>query len=128
VENKHDTGKALSIRAHQLARAVYGRLTRQTACELAQCLRTYGCRAREPGAERDTQGMRLHRTDVKPSRAASGNAAVRLGPLSLSPVLCLDTRAGSYTDGVCRLRLPWAAPLPPLSLPGEPTMLSPLFA
>lgn len=62
-------------------------LKRQTAFDLEQCLRTSGSRAREPGAELDTQGMSLHRTDVKPSMVASWNAEVRLGPLSLSPAL-----------------------------------------
>jgi hypothetical protein len=44
-------------------------------------------RAGEPGAELDTEGMSLLTTDVKPIMAASWNAEVRLGPISLSPAL-----------------------------------------
>jgi hypothetical protein len=44
-------------------------------------------RAGEPGTALDTEGMRLHTTDVKPIMAASWNAGVRLGPISLSPAL-----------------------------------------
>ena len=40
LEQKHDKGQALCILAHQLARAVYGMLKRQTACDLKQCLWT----------------------------------------------------------------------------------------
>jgi hypothetical protein len=87
LEKKHDKGKALSILAHKLARAVYGMLKRKTAFDLEQFLRTSGSRAGEPGASLDTEGMRLHRTDVKPLMAASLHAAVRLGPISLSPAL-----------------------------------------
>ena len=87
LEKKHDKGKALSILAHKLARAVYGMLKRTTAFDLGQFLRSSGSRAGEPGASLDTEGMRLHRTDVKPLMAASLHAAVRLGPISLSPAL-----------------------------------------
>jgi hypothetical protein len=37
LENTHDKGKALTILAHTLARAVYDLLKRQTACDLAKC-------------------------------------------------------------------------------------------
>jgi transposase len=40
LETKHDKGKALSILAHQLARAVYFMLKRKTAFDLEQFLRT----------------------------------------------------------------------------------------
>jgi len=50
LEKKHDKGKALSILAHKLARAVYGMLKRKTAFDLEQFLRTSGSRAGEPGA------------------------------------------------------------------------------
>jgi hypothetical protein len=86
-ENKHDQGQALSLLAHTRARAVSLMLKRKTAVELGQFLRSSGSRAGEPGASLDTAGMSLHRTDVKPLRAASLNAAVCLGPISLSPAL-----------------------------------------
>ena len=40
LEKKHDQGKALSILAHKLARAVYCMLKRKTAFALEPCLRT----------------------------------------------------------------------------------------
>ena len=124
METKQDKGNALSLLAHKLARAVYCMLTRTTAFDLEQFLRPSGRRAGEPGASRDTEGMRLHRTDVQPRLAASLTAAVRLGPLSRSPARCWDTRSGSCIGGVGRSRLTCAAPPPSLSLTGELTMLS----
>jgi hypothetical protein len=87
VETKHDTGKARSILAHKLARAVSCMLKRHTAFNLEQFLRTSGSRAREPGAELDPKGRSLHRPDATPIMAASWHAEVRLGPISLSPAL-----------------------------------------
>jgi hypothetical protein len=85
LENKQDPGKALRSLAPNLARAVYVMLTRQTAGDLGPGLRSSGRRAGAPGAELDPAGRSLHRTDVPPRIAASWNAAVRLGPLALSP-------------------------------------------
>jgi hypothetical protein len=87
LEKKHDKGKALSILAYKLARAGYFMLKRKTAFDLEHFLRTYGSSAGEPGASLDTAGMSRTRTDVKPMIAASLNAEVRLGPISLSPAL-----------------------------------------
>jgi len=87
VEKKHGKGQALRILAHKLARAVYVMLKRHTAFDLEPCLRPSGSSASEPDAALDTTGMRLPRTDVTPLMAASWNAAVRLGPLSLRPAL-----------------------------------------
>jgi transposase len=50
VEKKHGQGKALTIRAHKLARAVYSMLTRQTALDMDTCLPGEGSRAGEPEA------------------------------------------------------------------------------
>ena len=85
VETKHEKGNALRILAHKRARAVYCMLTRHTAFDVEQFLRPSGRRAGEPGAERDTQGMRLHQVDVMPIMAASWNAKVSRGPISLRP-------------------------------------------
>lgn len=85
LEQKPDKGKALSRLAHKLARAVYYRLKRHTAFDLEHCLQTERSRAGEPGAELDTQGMSLYRTDITLMIAASWNAEVCLGPISLSP-------------------------------------------
>jgi hypothetical protein len=100
VEKKPDKGNALRILAPKLARAVDGMLKRNTAVDLAPCLRPSGSRAGEPGAALATEGMRLPRTEVKPMMAASWHAEVRLGPLSLRPALCLDARSGSCIGGV----------------------------
>jgi transposase len=37
LEKKHRKGKALTVLAHQVARAVYDMLKRETACELDKC-------------------------------------------------------------------------------------------
>jgi transposase len=50
LEKKHDKGKALSILAHKLGRAVYFMLKRQVAFAMEIFLQTYGSRAGEPGA------------------------------------------------------------------------------
>jgi transposase len=54
LENNHDKGKALSILAHKLGRAVYFMLTRQVAFDMAMFLQTSGSRADEPGASLDS--------------------------------------------------------------------------
>jgi transposase len=53
-EKKHDKGKALSIRAHKLGRAVYFRRKRQVAFDMAMFLQTSGSRADEPSASLDS--------------------------------------------------------------------------
>jgi transposase len=50
LEKKHDKGKALTILAHKLARAVYDMLKRKTVFDMAIFLPTEGSRAGEPGA------------------------------------------------------------------------------
>ena len=50
LEKKPDKGKALSILAPKLARAVYCMLKRKTAFDLEPFLRTSGSRAGEPDA------------------------------------------------------------------------------
>jgi len=49
-EKKHDKGKALSILAHKLGRAVYFMLQRKVAFDMELFLQTSGSRAGEPGA------------------------------------------------------------------------------
>jgi hypothetical protein len=56
LEKRHDQGKALTILAPKLARAVYDMLKRKTACEMNIVLHTSGSRAGAPGASLDTQG------------------------------------------------------------------------
>jgi transposase len=50
LEKKHGKGKALTILAHKLARAVYYMLTRDTVFEMDLFLNGYGSRAGEPAA------------------------------------------------------------------------------
>jgi len=50
LEQKHGKGKALTILAHKLARAVYYMLTRGTVFEMAMFLNGYGSKAGKPAA------------------------------------------------------------------------------
>ncbi|HSF29207.1 MAG TPA: transposase [Candidatus Tectomicrobia bacterium] len=118
-EKKHGTGKALTIRAHTLARAVYDMLKRTTAVAMEHCLRTARSRTGAPGASLDPHGMSRQSARAKPWSAASGNAQVCLGRLSRSPGPCWDARLGSGSDDESRPRLRWAAPPPTLALTGE---------
>jgi hypothetical protein len=85
LEKQHDTGKALSLLAHQLGRAVSCRLKRQVAFDMAMVLQTSGSRAGEPGASLDAEGMSLARACSTPAPAASLHAKARLGRVALSP-------------------------------------------
>ena len=60
LEKKHDKGKALSILAHTLGRAVYCMLKRKVAFEMNLFLQTSGSRAGEPGASLDIKGRSLY--------------------------------------------------------------------
>src|SRR5437016_4647190 len=60
LEKKHGKGKALTILAHKLARAVYYMLTRDTVFEMDIFLNGYGSRAGEPAASLDTHGISLN--------------------------------------------------------------------
>jgi transposase IS116/IS110/IS902 family protein len=82
LEKKHPQGKALTILAHQLARAVYYMLQHQTAFHRAKFLPSEGSRVGEPHASLDTQGMSLDRAYTT-SYVASTHRAV-------------DSRAGHH--------------------------------
>ena len=60
LEKKHDKGKALSILAHKLGRAVYYMRKRKVAFDMDIFLQTSGSSAGEPDASLDPEGMRLH--------------------------------------------------------------------
>lgn len=85
VEKTHDQGPALTVLAHQLARAVYDRLTRHVACDTDPFFQRSWRGAAAPGASLDTQGM--HRPDALDTAACSAslNAQARLGCDTLSP-------------------------------------------
>jgi len=59
LEKKHSKGKALTILAHTLARAVYDMLKRQTAFDLETFLHGEGRGASELQASLDSHGMTL---------------------------------------------------------------------
>ena len=61
LEKKHSKGKALTILAHQLARAVYDMRKRQTACALETCLQAEGRGVGELTVSLDSHGMPLIR-------------------------------------------------------------------
>jgi Transposase IS116/IS110/IS902 family len=85
LENKHDRGKALTMLAHKLARAVYDMLTRHVACDTEQVFQHSWRGADAPGASLDTSGMnRPDALDTAASRA-SLNAQARRGRDPLSP-------------------------------------------
>ena len=127
VERTHDQGKALTILAHQLARAVYYMLKRHTAVDRDTFLQGARGRAGEPGASLDTPGIRLSRARPASCWTASVNATVRLGLVSQSPGRCMDPRSGSSTVGASCLQVAWAAPLPSLPRTGAPHRLSQAF-
>ena len=56
LEKKQDKGKAVTILAHKLARAVYDMLKRRRAFAMDQFLQSSGSRVGEPDASLDTQG------------------------------------------------------------------------
>jgi transposase len=59
LEQKHSTGQALPILAHNVARAVYSMLKRKTAFEMPKCLHAYGRGVGELNASLDSRGMSL---------------------------------------------------------------------
>jgi hypothetical protein len=85
LEKKHNKGKALSILAHKLGRAVYSMLKRKIAFDMDLFLQSSGSRASEPGASLDIEGMSLNRARRVSNLTASWNAQVCLGPDALSP-------------------------------------------
>jgi transposase len=56
-EKKHRQGKALTVLAHQLARAIYDLLTRDTACDLDKFFHECWSGAGEPAASRAADGI-----------------------------------------------------------------------
>jgi hypothetical protein len=86
LEQKHGKGKALTILAQKLARAVYEMLKRQGAFAREQCFQRSGRGADEPGASLDRHGMNLPEALARAACTASLNAKVPRGHESLSPV------------------------------------------
>ena len=95
LERKHDKGKALTVLAHQLARAIYDMLKRQVAFDTAQFFQHSWRSADEPDASRDTQGMTLPAALDTATSMASLTAQARIGRDTPSPGRCLDIRSRS---------------------------------
>jgi transposase len=121
LEHKHGKGKALTMLAHRLARAVYYRLKHTTAFDMEKFLHGSGSRAGEPDAYRDTHGISLNRACAKSCSTASVNAEVRLGRLSQSlgplighPLWLLNQWRSSRTGYVCG-----SSPEPDANWPAE---------
>ena len=87
LENTHDPGNALTVLAHQLARAVYDMRNRHVAFEKDPFFQRSWRGADEPGAELDTQGMNLPEALDTAASMASLHAQARIGRDPLSPAL-----------------------------------------
>jgi hypothetical protein len=86
VEHKPGKGKALTILAQTLARAVYSRLQGETVGEMDKIFQSERSRAGEPGASLGTRGISRHRACCKSYMVASLNAKARLGRPGMDPV------------------------------------------
>jgi hypothetical protein len=84
-EQPQGQGTALPLLAHTLARAVSDMRTRNTAVAMDRFWCAYRSRAGEPGASRDTPGMRLNPARCSADLAASWHAQVGIGPVSQRP-------------------------------------------
>jgi hypothetical protein len=85
VENTHGYGNALTIVAHQRARAVSDRRTRPPAFAMERCRQASRSRAGEPTVALDTHGMSRQPARSIAGLAASWNAQAGIGPGSHSP-------------------------------------------
>jgi len=108
MEKKHGQGKALTILAHRLARAVYDMLKHKTAFDMEKSLHGSRSGAGAPDASRDTHGISLNRACLKSCLTASLNAKAclglvsqSLGPLIGHPLWLLNKRRESRGGDVC---------------------------
>jgi transposase len=85
VEQTPDQGQALTVLAHQWARAVYDRRKRHVAFDTEQFVPHAWRGADEPGAARDPQGMNRPDALAPAASMASLNAQARIGRETLSP-------------------------------------------
>ena len=81
LEKKPGQGKALTVLAHKLARAVYDLVKRGTVFDLDTFLRSEGRGAGEPAAERGHQGCSLATVLWKDGCLAALNAHEHIGAL-----------------------------------------------
>lgn len=81
LANKHGQGKALTVLAHKLARAVYHMLKRTTAFDMEKFLRSYGRGAGEPAASLGRDGLSLATVLCHEGRLGSANPSAHIGPV-----------------------------------------------
>jgi transposase len=81
LENKYGKGKALTVLAHKLARAVYPMLKRTTAFDMEKFLRSSGRGAGEPAASRGREGLSLATVRCREGRLVSANPSEHIGPV-----------------------------------------------
>jgi transposase len=122
-EKKH--GKALTVLAHKLARAVYDMLKRGTAFDMDKFLQGSGSGAGEPAASLGHHGVSLTTVLGKggPSCVCERSGAHRRCALTLR--VCLDACFRSCTDGERYAWLLGAALHPHLDLTGAPQCAAP---
>jgi hypothetical protein len=80
LEKKHGQGKALTVLAHQLARAVYDMLKRGVVFDLDKCLQSSRGGASEPAASLGHDGLSLATVLCNNTPSASTNAHEHIGP------------------------------------------------
>jgi hypothetical protein len=128
LEKKPAKGKALSILAHKLGRAVYCMLKRQVAFDMDRFLQPSGSGAGESGASLDSKGRSLSQARLMVQRNC---VVARQGvqrPSFPEPDALLGHPLGLLTRRRWSPSVAWAAPPPSLARTGESTTLSQAFA
>ena len=107
LEHKHGKGKALTVLAHKLARAVYDMLQRDTVFDMDKLLNSSRSRAGEPDASLDHHGISLppwpwHTWTVRRHRTRRRTLARLPEPVRLMgyPLWLLSMRRASSTVSV----------------------------
>src|SRR5262245_33618930 len=105
LENKHGKGRALTVLAHQRARAVYHMLKHTTAFDMEKFLRSSGRGAGEPAASLGRDGLSLATVLWHEGGLVSANPSEHIGPvpgpcafdwpLALAPIHMADVPDGS---------------------------------
>jgi transposase IS116/IS110/IS902 family protein len=128
LEKKPSKGKAFTVLAHKLARAVYSRLQRQTAFARPTFCRGSRREVGEPAAALATRGISLRARSGMVYTMASANAQESVGPAPRS--LRVDWTPTSAPEPIWRqsARFTGAAPPPSLALTGARNPFSHLVA
>jgi hypothetical protein len=123
LATKHGKGKALTVWAPTLARAVSALLRRDPGGERPQGLHASGSGAGEPNASLAAPGRR--RASRARLRPASANAQEPLGAGALRPGPGMGPPLRRLREGARGARCRWAAPPPTLDLTGTRPAWSP---